>query len=121
MLEGASTYNVPSGFEGGALSDVNAPASGCLPGNLKPEIIRELNQEAPPQSLGACSMPPYTELSAVQIPLQDVRYPDSDVRLMRSDKCRHLPYKLIPGQWANQDVIAGYSDSVVAANLDLSP
>lgn len=95
--------------------------------NLRPEILRELNLMPTPNQTSACSMQPY--LTDAQRASDYARvlenesrhsvFPDSDPNLMKQSneaKCYHMPYKVIPGQWAEQDLIAGYNESVTAAN-----
>jgi len=89
--------------------------------DLKPEIIREMNLLPVPDNTGACEMPPYQTTADRAEQYAEVLKNDNKIFVEPVTKtpvgqCFRRPYRLIPGQWAEQDLMAGYNENVTAVN-----
>lgn len=101
----------------------NTETSDTETSNLKPEIIQEINLTPVPNNVGACQMKPYLNdvkraeaFAEVLEESDDIMQIDPVITETPAGKCPHMPYKIIPGQWSEEALIAGYNESVTAAN-----
>jgi hypothetical protein len=87
--------------------------------NLKPEILREINTDPVPNQTGACDMKPYTNQAKVAEDYARVLESQSiktEEMVPTDTSCYSEPYKVIPGVWSEEALIAGYNENVRAAN-----